>query len=530
MYAQWKKGLLIMLRTETARRIPGIHFSSTSWAPKKGVPAGRPIGDPSNAPRGQSALNDIRLHEVLKELWGPIQHPTLVEIIVMLLEAAKEFGWDELRLWKMDLKAAFTLMYFKEQVVRLLAFELTEGFTMIHIAGFFGWTGTPFAFEAITRVLRHYVKSLIKGHLKMYVDDLIGVSHVDSVSQDMSAAKEGIIKLLGSKAIADEKTETGRVMEAIGWRINLDTRTVTLSELNLAKTVYAFFSVREDQPMDVKILEGLASRASRCAAVCRAMKPHKVALYDALRGKDRYGRHKVTLGQEAQVDIWMWRTYLCSIECDPLRMERSMESFGACTPTLVISFDASLEGYGVGISTLPAEGPRGDAWETLIEYTALEVPFPLAAVTDRHNSSYQNNCEFVAIVIGLWMAGRRGMRDFSYVLKGDSMSALSWAMEDRAESMISRRASICFSLLSIHLNASVAEAVHVPGVENIICDGLSRGKRGAEVGLPPEKFREFTEDQSGLSYLMQCNPLESVGGVAEHGQWIRALTAILREL
>ena len=523
MFSQWKKDLLIILNTATARTIPGVHFSATSWAPKKGVPAGRPIGDPSNAPKGQSALNDRELHGALEEMWGPIKHPTLEDICLMILEMVDKYGWDDITLWKMDLKGAFTLMFFKEEVVKYLAFELTEELTMLHIAGFFGWTGTPFAFEAITRVLRHFVGSLIEGLLKMYVDDLIGVSRSKRVQADMDKAKAGILRLLGSNAIAPEKTELGRVLEAIGWRISLDTRTVTMSSLNLAKTVYAFFMAKEAEPMDVKEIEGLASRAARCAQVCRAMRPYKVALYDALKGKDRNSRTGITLSDEAQVDVWMWRIYLISIECDPLRMERTIASFRTEPPTLVISFDASLTGYGIGISTVPREGARGDAWSTLLAYTALEVPFALEG-----KSHYQNNCEFVAVIIGMWMIGRLGYRGVSYILKGDSISALQWAKEDRAQSMICRRASICFSLISIHLDLRVSETVHVPGVDNVICDGLSRGKQGAEVGLPTEKFRDFSKDAKGMEFLLECNPLEPLrGGVVGHKEWIEGLVVLL---
>ena len=523
MYGQWKKDLLIILNTETARKIPGVHFSATSWAPKKGVAAGRPIGDPSNAPRGQSSLNDRELHGKLEELWGPIKHPTLEDICLMILAMVDKYGWEDITLWKMDLKGAFTLMFFKEEVVKYLAFELTEDLTMLHIVGFFGWTGTPFAFEAITRVLRHYVGALIEGLLKMYVDDLIGVSRSKKVQADMDKARVAITQLLGKNAIAEEKTELGRVLEAIGWRINLDTRTVTMSSLNLAKTVYAFFMVKEGEPMDIKELEGLASRAARCAQVCRAMRPYKVALYDALKGKDRNSRVGITLGEEAQVDVWMWRIYLATIECDPLRMERTIASFRTEPPELVISFDASLTGYGVGISTVPLGGAQGDAWSTLVAYTALEVPFALGG-----KSHYQNNCEFVAVIIGMWLAGRMGYKGVSYILKGDSISALQWAKEDRAQSMICRRASICFSLISIHLDLRVAETIHVPGVENIICDGLSRGKLGSEVGLPIEKYRDFQSDARGMEFLRECDPLAPLeGGVKGHTEWIEGLLMLL---
>lgn len=522
MDAQWRKGLLIVLPTSVVQAMEGVHFSSTHWTEKQKVEAGRPLGDATNTADGDCPLNDLRLHEVLKGLWGEINHPTLEDICLMILSEVDKFGWDNITLWKMDLKSAFTLMFFKRHFVKLLAFELTEGLTMLHVAGFFGWTGSPFAFEAITRVLRHYISVLIWGVIKMYVDDVIGVSQLSKLTSDMAHAKAGIQRLLGSKSIADEKSESARVLDVIGWRISLITRTVTMSPQNLAKTVYAFFVAKEEEPMEVKELEGLASRASRCAQVCRAMRPYKAALYDALKGHANNRRAMVTLGTEAQVDIWMWRVYLCIIQSSSGRMERPLMSFRVEVPSFVISFDASLDGYGVGISTVPLEGASGNAWETLVSYTALRVPFDFG-----RKSNYQNNCEFVAIIIGMWLAGRKGYRNGSYVLKGDSISALQWAKEDRAESMICRRASICFSLLSIQLNMRVSEAIHVPGVENIICDGLSRGKLGNEVGIPVTKFVDFEADTAGMAYLQECDPLKEIGDKYEHVKWLQLLTGIL---
>jgi hypothetical protein len=458
----------------------------------------------------------------LKELWGDINHPTLEEICLMIIAEAQKNGWENITLWKMDLKSAFTLMFFRAQFIKRLAFELTDNMTMLHIAGFFGWTGSPFAFEAITRVLRYYIAFLILGVIKMYVDDVIGVSRTEDVVDDMAKAKAGIQKLLGSKSIADEKTEFSRVLDVIGWRISLNTRSVTMSPQNLAKTIYAFFVVKEEDPIEIKELEGLASRASRCAQVCRAMRPYKVALYDALKGHTNNRRAWIKLGVEAQVDIWMWRVYLCLIQLKPEKMERPLMSFQNELPDLVISFDASLDGYGVGISMVPTSGSTGNAWETLIAYTSLKVPFDIG-----RSSNYQNNCEFVAIIIGMWLAGRQGFSKVSYILKGDSISALQWAKEDRAESMICRRASICFSLLSIQLDLRVAETIHVPGVENIICDGLSRGKRGCEVGLPESKFVDFELDESGMAYLKECDPKREIGDKLEHVKWLQLLAGIL---
>ena len=221
----------------------------------------------------------------------------------------------------------------------------------------------------------------------------------------------------------------------------------------------------------------------------------------------------------------MYGCGLCYLGCNPERMERPIQSFQSETPEFVISFDASLTGYGVGISTVSHEGARGNEWSTLLAYTAVDVPFALGGKSD-----YQNNCEFVAVIIGMWLAGKLGFKNASFILKGDSISALQWAKEDRAGSTISRRASICFSLLSIQRGYSVAETVHVPGVDNIICDGLSRGKLGIELGIPIEKYVDFSKDVEGMAYLRECDPIGLIGSVRDHAVWIKKLMTILDKL
>jgi hypothetical protein len=75
-------------------------------------------------------------------------------------------SWDELILLKMDLKGAFRLMRVHEKDVQeLLAFELTQGVSLFHIAGMFGWTGTPFAFAVFSRLLQGCINASIDGRV-----------------------------------------------------------------------------------------------------------------------------------------------------------------------------------------------------------------------------------------------------------------------------------------------------------------------------------------------------------------------------
>ena len=85
MYQLYEKGNIIIIPTETAKLVNGVHFSSTHWALKKGKVSGRPIGNASASEEGASPLNSERVKELVRDMWGDIEHPTvgfLSEIIL----------------------------------------------------------------------------------------------------------------------------------------------------------------------------------------------------------------------------------------------------------------------------------------------------------------------------------------------------------------------------------------------------------------------------------------------------------------
>jgi hypothetical protein len=139
----------------------------------------------------------------------------------MVVRAVARFGIGNVILWKMDLAGAFNLMDFCHSAARLLAFELTDGLTVIHTTGMFGWAGTPYVFQRITRVLSRLSRQVISGDCEWYVDDSMGISPIVSVDANLSEVKGVACGLLGSSAIADDKTERGTSLVWIGWQVDV---------------------------------------------------------------------------------------------------------------------------------------------------------------------------------------------------------------------------------------------------------------------------------------------------------------------
>jgi hypothetical protein len=349
------KGTVILLPTETAKAIPDIHFSCQHWAENKGKPQGRIIYDVANSPTlGEIPLNGLNkgdkelLRMQVEEFWGSIRHPTLPDIAQMVLRAAAEHGWDNMILWKMDLKGAFNLLWFRAAHTKYLAFPLTDNITVVHLAGMFGWVGMPFAFQVITRAVVALVTFFILGLVLMYVDDVIGISNISSVERDMTAAHTAITGLSGEESVAINKNESGRALDVIGWCVNLEEQTVTVSERNLHKTTHAFFNFDINSPVSRTQVERIASLASRVLQLCREMRPYTTALFMCLRDfKDNHTKR--LLPALAKVDVCVWRAFLVSCRFDPVNISRPLSSYVPKDPSLCMGYDASLHTVLVGV-------------------------------------------------------------------------------------------------------------------------------------------------------------------------------------
>ena len=95
----------------TERYLKERNEISLGVAPKKGKPSARPTCNPSsNASRQPPFLNSPEAVEMARMAWGDIEHPTVIDLVQMLVQAANIYGWDNIVMWKGDLKGAYTLL------------------------------------------------------------------------------------------------------------------------------------------------------------------------------------------------------------------------------------------------------------------------------------------------------------------------------------------------------------------------------------------------------------------------------------
>jgi hypothetical protein len=415
-----------------------------------------------------------------ERLWGKIIHPTIVDLIALIWDfwdsirdAEPNTAWEDLVLWKMDLRGAYTLLSVHPDCAALFALELRNGLTFIPFCGVFGWTAIPFIFQAVTRACKWELRHVIKGACDMYVDDVFGVTLRRNLDHDLRVARIALTDLLGETAVADHKTEASSRLDIIGWRVDLSGMFITIAGKNLLNAFYAFFLVDTGSKVPLREMQKLASLSSRYSLVCPAMRPFTAALNGMITGFS--GAHaRISVSPDARLAIVMWRAMFFLMSRHDSRFARSLQSFRNKPFRIGLQTDASLTGAGGFFFERMEDGTevvKGGFAATLV---------PLGFGCD---SSFQNCAEFIGIILGLLALALMGVRDADLEIRGDSMSALAWASTSCFRSSTATKPSMVFTLVCIAFGFNIREATHISGRANWQADILSRASAGYAAGI-----------------------------------------------
>ena len=509
---QRAEGTILIIQTSALLALPpgSVHFGPQHWATKAGKACGRAITDASHLDTnstGHPVNGSCKEHtdwvrNEIARTYGEIIMPTLDDLMHMIMRAADIYGWDDLVLFKVDLHGAFNLINIHPDDVWKMVYELTEGVCAVHITGSFGYTGTPAAFAVISRILNDLTNRITGGFTAWYVDDGMGVGPKQMVDDWLKAITKTIEDLLGPTSVEYRKVEKGRKLDWIGWEVDLDAMSVSLSKKNMDKTIYAFFSTSFGKSVSLRDIQALHSRAIRTATLCDHLKLFTVGIAKNMSGKMTNSNSMRSLSEEAKTDILMWRAFLCLLAFMEEPYRRTIRSFALEVSTVLIEGDASLGGIGVGVNTWCFDTGQ---WE-LIGYTAIN-PLPFTSTTD---SSFQNCFEFLVIVIGLAMAGDLGLRHFTYATIGDNTTALSWVKHDRADSSLARRSAFVYHHIRGCLNARPGYQQHIAGVDNEFYDALSREGHHPREAFCGHLRRWYPGDSPMMQLVKLCNPNDPI--------------------
>lgn len=501
-----KTGLALLLTKElVSQYLPEVHLSLAGWTPKYGKACGRPLTDMTFGVVGNtenSVLNTQRAKELSDEKWGVIHHPTIEMYILMILamqQLPEHVGGRDLELWKTDVAAAFLKLFFAAQDVCLVAVELVGGLIMLFLAGVFGWSGTPAAFAVITRALLFEFRLQLSGRVDMYVDDAYGVCAQADTSTNLQRVENIVCSLLGPGSLERAKTGRGRSLDVLGYKVDLDTQCLSIARKNWLRALYGFFLLDETPgTVSVRTMERLASWASRYGLVCRNMRPWCKRLYAAYAGRNQNA--VITLTEELWRICRLFQTLLVLSVLDEERYARPFSSFSLplCPIKTVIEFDGSLNGGG-GLIYAVANGVD----EHLIGGFAIDLR-PLGFGTD---ASFQNCAEFITAVVAIRTAHLCGCDVTSLLLRGDSVTALSWAEESHFSSVRVTQAATVYVFATTLYRVARIDTEHKPKVTNTRADDLSRGMLWCEA---QEKYKELRGrpllETDAEELILLCDP------------------------
>ena len=465
-------GLAFILTKETALTIPGIHLSPLHWTEKQGKRQGRPIGDCSDggSEYGNEPLNSSATKERSDQLWGVIRHPSIEDAANMINDyydaAVKDdptLEWSDLVVFQKDLKGAFTLLFFDADEVQHLAMEMTDDKVIIFMCGIFGWTGTPAAFQVVNRAIMHELEHALIGSALMYSDDIFGVTTKKNLAVDMRTTDRVCCDLMGPDSIEQTKSNSGRRLTFIGYDIDLDRQLITISKRNVLRALHGFMIIDSNAPMKVKTMQKLASWASRYGKICVYMKPFISVLYAECTGRSDHASFQ--LSAKAWQVIRYFRVLIGLTAVNDVEFARPLKSFRIATSSLVIEFDASLTGIGLLYYQQSEKG------EVLIGGGSIDI----SSLYFASEASYQNTAEFIAAVLGIRGLRQLGLHPDSVCLRGDSMTALTWASTGKFRGELVGNAAVVFILQNIHEKITISEVVHIAADENWRADYLSRG-------------------------------------------------------
>ena len=353
LFTLHEQGLAFIIpEAEALQHIKNLNCCKAHWAKKKGKKSGRPIGDLSNG--DGTPLNSEYAKSAAEERWGVIHHPTISDFIEMIFkffdEKLKEnptITWEDLVIWTMDLAGAYTLLSFRPDNAHLMGMTLSNNRVFIFLCGVFGWTGTPAAFQVVTRALTFEMNHKLKGNVLIYVDDIMGVCLRKDLPHEMNTAKTICTDLLGPNAVADDKTKSGRRLDLIGYVIDLDNKLLSIARKNFLNTVYGFYTVNTEAKVRVRttipFAQKLASWASRYSIIFRHMRPFSCALHLTPCGRSNRAV-QFKFRPEAQRSNQMWRATLALVELNEAQFSRPLKSFRPQAVDFIVEFDASLTG------------------------------------------------------------------------------------------------------------------------------------------------------------------------------------------
>lgn len=506
---QCKAGVCSVLSHSMYDYLPSdSHNNPQSWTFKPKKIQGRPIVDLSNqAQSGGDSINTEALKAKIIKILGEIKYPNIIDYIIMIWNMGIIKGFEHLLFYKTDIVAAYTQVYIHPDSVKYLCTWLTDGIS-INLAMVFGGVQFPYAWNIISQCLQWEYNLKLSGRALIYSDDTGWIGHIDDLQNDKAIIREIQTSLMGPNCIEADlllsKDKEGRIIEFIGYTIDLDHLLVSLSRRNGNRTLYSFFSVDLNGTCDAKEMQKLGSLAERTSLIFNMMKPfvqelHNMGAYAAKRHRS------ILLSGGAKFVISLWRIILILMKLEPFSFTAKLESFIFKLSRIAIKHDACP----TGISFAIYEIINGDHRNLNLNWFCGA---DIRKFKTKGDSSCQNTVEFISMTMGLVVLTMLGIKNAPIFVIGDSTTSLSWAEHRQFKSALCQRAAILFAILGLHSKNYINETEWIPGIDNINEDAMSRlfeedPSQIPDAYKPYPKKRIFIEENEILNRCLNwCNP------------------------
>ena len=404
----------------------------------------------------------------------------------------------------MDLSGAFHLLFFRPKSALWMLSALAGGLSVVWHTGNFGHSHTPHAFQAISKFIERVVNE--RGRQRgrdygfdVYVDDLMGVCFEGMETLVRDEVYSVIRELLGSRAVAEDKTEWGRRLVFVGWDIDLDSESVFMAEHIVLKLVYHMDQIRAGKVSGRSLFEVMAALVERLSAIC--------PLLNAFKGH-LYGNYCRLSNMSACVELSPLSLMALALA---RRVVVSHAGGGAGYPfsffiarpkSFVVEFDGSIYGAGCRVFEMV------DGLEALRAEVSLDLP-PEVATTEKLRTECQNGNELLAVVLGLHVVHYLSGGSVGVGVRGDSEVALSWISTNHFKSPFAHRSALAWILLESESSMQVVSKQWISKNVNLACDAYSRRIRPVStpgvLSVVPESTSPLA---SRLHYVVACcNPL-----------------------
>lgn len=461
-------------------------------------------------------INHPMRRDLLASSITPISTPTTAQVCEIILNARSHFGPDTpLHLFRVDVSDAFHRTRLQYPSILLLAMHLhvhQSDVVLLPLTQRWGEQGSNYWWQSIACTLLSAAHSRL-SHLSplplanMYVDDYFGCLPPQLAHDEILAFTEDACSRLGTGAVKDEKTISGRTATVLGWLYNTDALTMSLTERSFLKLVCLFFV---DTPavltfgmsLPLRHLQCLGSLAIRYANAIVHLLPYSRGFHHNLIGiRSTHPETPIRLTRRSIHDIEMWRIalYMCSLDTSwmtiPLRwptllQRRPNESLSdrslrqSAVATIIGYTDACCShDHGAGFGFVYEGGPSLPSSDFRF-WSHHALPQPQRV--DAHGSVIDihiNLCEFIAFLCAVYSISHCLRCTHTHLfphsvpihihLWSDNASCLSWLRTHRADSPFHSLLLSIHSLLHMTFNVFVTEGF-IPGVRNPYADAASR--------------------------------------------------------